>query len=88
MIIERQNKDGAVSSRQANEAFGEFFSQNDYTGKRVLVLIPDNTRSGPIGEIFKLLYGHLGRRPRRSIAWSPSARTSRSPSGKSASGSP
>lgn len=62
MIIERQNKDGAVSSRQANEAIGEFFSQNDYAGKRVLVLIPDNTRSGPIGEVFKLMYAHLGPR--------------------------
>jgi len=62
MIIERQSKDGAVSSRQANEAIGEYFSKNDYTGKRVLVLIPDNTRSGPIGEIFKLMYGHLGKR--------------------------
>src|SRR5512136_2367325 len=62
MIIERQSKDGAVSSRQADEALGEFFSKNDYAGKRVLVLIPDNTRSGPIGEIFKLMYAHLGPR--------------------------
>jgi nickel-dependent lactate racemase len=38
---------------------GEFFAQNNYTGKRVLVLIPDNTRSGPIGEVFKLLYERL-----------------------------
>ena len=60
MIIERQDKDGAVSARQANEAIGEFFSQSDYAGKRVLVLIPDNTRSGPIGEVFKMVYTHLG----------------------------
>lgn len=38
---------------------GEFFAQNNYTGKRVLVIIPDNTRSGPIGEVFKLLYERL-----------------------------
>jgi nickel-dependent lactate racemase len=59
MIIERQNKDGAVDYRQASEAVGEFFAQNNYTGKRVLVIIPDNTRSGPIGEVFKLLYERL-----------------------------
>src|SRR5512147_1744528 len=59
MIVERQNKDGAVDQRQASEAMGEFFAQNNYTGKRVLVLIPDNTRSGPIGEVFKLLYERL-----------------------------
>jgi nickel-dependent lactate racemase len=59
MIVERQNKDGAVDHRQASEAMDEFFARNDYTGKRVLVLIPDNTRSGPIGEVFKLLYERL-----------------------------
>jgi len=59
MIVERRNRDGAVDYRQASEAMGEFFAQNNYTGKRVLVLIPDNTRSGPIGEVFKLLYERL-----------------------------
>ena len=59
MIIERQNKDGSVEKSQAAEAVAEFFAQNDYTGKRILVLIPDNTRSGPIGDIFKLIYDCL-----------------------------
>jgi len=62
MIIERQSKDGFVDRREADEAIDEFVSKNDYTGKRVLVLIPDNTRSGPIGDIFRLLYEHLGPR--------------------------
>jgi len=59
MITVRQNKSGAVDQRQASEAMGVFFAQNNYTGKRVLVIIPDNTRSGPIGEVFKLLYERL-----------------------------
>ncbi len=59
MIIVRQNKHDAVDQRQASEAMGEFFTQSNYAGKRVLVIIPDNTRSGPIGEIFKLLYERL-----------------------------
>jgi nickel-dependent lactate racemase len=59
MIVERQSKDGAVDQRQASEAMGEFFARNNYTGKRVLVIIPDNTRSGPIGEVFRLLYERL-----------------------------
>jgi len=62
MIIERQSKDGFVDRREADEAIDEFVSKNDYAGKRVLVLIPDNTRSGPIGDIFRLLYEHLGPR--------------------------
>jgi nickel-dependent lactate racemase len=48
-----------VDQRQASEAVGEFFAKNSYAGKRVLVIIPDNTRSGPIGEVFKLLYERL-----------------------------
>lgn len=60
MIVERQNKDGCVENEQAREAMAEFFAQNDYTGKRILVIIPDNTRSGPIGDMFKLMYEFLG----------------------------
>ena len=56
MIIERQNKQGNVNTEQAREAIGEFFLQNDYTGKRILLIIPDNTRSGPIGDIFKIIF--------------------------------
>jgi len=56
MVIERQNKDGFIENSQAGEAIGEFFTQNDYTGKRILLIIPDNTRSGPIGDIFKIIY--------------------------------
>jgi len=60
MVIERQNKNGFISKEQAQEAVGEFFVQNDYTGKRILILIPDNTRSGPIGEIFKIIHQFIG----------------------------
>jgi nickel-dependent lactate racemase len=60
MVIEKQNKDGFVSKEKVHEAVGEFFSQNDYAAKRILILIPDNTRSGPIGEIFKIIYEFIG----------------------------
>jgi nickel-dependent lactate racemase len=60
MIIEKQNKDGFVSNELAREAVSEFFAHNDYAGKRILLLIPDNTRSGPIGDIFKIVYEFLG----------------------------
>jgi nickel-dependent lactate racemase len=59
MVIERQNKDGFVEHDEAREAIGEFFAQNDYTGKRILLIVPDNTRSGPIGDIFKIIYDCL-----------------------------
>lgn len=59
MVIERQNKDKGIDSGQVRRAVSEFFSQNDYTGKRILLIIPDNTRSGPIGEIFKIIFDSL-----------------------------
>jgi len=59
MVIERQNKDGSVDNSQASEAIAEFFGQNDYTDKRILLIVPDNTRSGPIGDMFKIIYDHL-----------------------------
>jgi len=59
MVIERQNKDGSVENSQAGEAIAEFFGQNDYTDKRILLIVPDNTRSGPIGDMFKIIYDHL-----------------------------
>lgn len=59
MVIERQSKEGYVENEQAKEAVAKFFTQNDYTGKRLLLIVPDNTRSGPIGDIFKIVYAFL-----------------------------
>jgi nickel-dependent lactate racemase len=59
MVIEQHNKDGIISVQQVREAIGAFFSKNDYTGKRILLIIPDNTRSGPIGDIFKIIFDFL-----------------------------
>ncbi|MHC4737162.1 MAG: hypothetical protein ACYTDW_22380 [Planctomycetota bacterium] len=59
MVIERHDKDGYVENKQAVEAIVEFFAQNDYAGKRLLLIVPDNTRSGPIGDIFKIVYDNL-----------------------------
>jgi lactate racemase len=58
-VIEQKSKDGFVSDEQAREAIGEFFARNDYAGKRILLIIPDNTRSGPVGDIFKIIYDFL-----------------------------
>ena len=59
MIIERQNETGFIDNHQADEAIKEFFAQNDGTGKRILLIVPDNTRSGPIGDIFKMVFDCL-----------------------------
>ena len=62
MVIERQNKNGFIDNNEASGAIAEFFARNDYTGKRILVIIPDGTRSGPVGDIFKIIFNCLGRK--------------------------
>ncbi|MBN2591268.1 MAG: DUF2088 domain-containing protein [Sedimentisphaerales bacterium] len=59
MVIEKQNKDGIVPIEQVRKAIGTFFSKHDYTGKRILLIIPDNSRSGPIGDIFKIIFDNI-----------------------------
>jgi nickel-dependent lactate racemase len=60
MLIFRENKDDAVELAHAAEVVREFFSRNDYTDKRLLLIIPDNTRSGPIGEVFQMIFDCIG----------------------------
>jgi len=62
MLIERHNKDGFIDNYEAGKAISEFFTKNNYTGKRLLLIIPDNTRSGPIGDIFKIIYDCIGQK--------------------------
>ncbi len=62
MVIQRQNKNGFLENTQAAQAVAEFFTQNDYTGKRILLIIPDNTRSGPVGDIFKMIFECIGQK--------------------------
>ena len=59
MVIERQNINDGITLKDAGDAIAEFFSRNDYTGKRVLLIIPDNTRSSPVGEVFQIIYDCL-----------------------------
>ena len=60
MVIARASEQAAVSMAAAAEAVGEFFAANDYAGKRLLLIIPDGTRSGPIGEVFQMIFDEVG----------------------------
>ena len=65
MLIERESKSDFVSEEAAAGAVREFFAQNDYSGKEVLVIVPDNTRSGPVGMIFKMIFAGIGQKAAR-----------------------
>ncbi len=59
MVIGCKKRSEFVTQEQAKKVISEFFAQNDYAGKKILLIIPDNTRSGPVGEIFKIIYENL-----------------------------
>ena len=60
MLISRENRDGAVDISDAKTAVAEYFAAKDCTGKRILAIIPDNTRSGPIGQVFQMIFDCIG----------------------------
>jgi nickel-dependent lactate racemase len=60
MVIYRENKKQGISNSQALEAVREFFAAYDYAGRRLLMLVPDNTRSGPIGDVFQMIFDCIG----------------------------
>ncbi|MFZ0033624.1 MAG: lactate racemase domain-containing protein [Sedimentisphaerales bacterium] len=73
MVIFEENQHKGVSLEKAERLVERFFADppkarprqmagNDYSGKRLLVIIPDNTRSGPIGDVFKIIYDCLNRK--------------------------
>ena len=62
MLIERQTEDGLIENSDAGGAVAEFFAKNDYADKRILLIVPDNTRSGPVGDIFKIIFDCIGQK--------------------------
>ena len=60
MVIERQYVDGIISKEQMQEAVNEYLGKRDYSGKSILLIVPDNTRSGPIGRVFKAIFDCIG----------------------------
>jgi lactate racemase len=51
---------GHVATAQVADVVAAACARDDYRHKRVLVIVPDGTRSAPIGSVFKALHTHLG----------------------------
>jgi len=50
-------EDRLLSAEEVRSAALEALGQVEVAGKRVLLIIPDHTRTAPIGDLFKLIYG-------------------------------
>lgn len=51
---------GSLTFEQAKEVIAQVASLENFRGQRVVLIIPDSTRTAPVGTMFKLLYQHLG----------------------------
>lgn len=62
MLIGRGAPDTVLTDDDVQQVLAEAFDSQPVDGKRVLVIIPDGTRTAPIPLIFRLLYEQIGRR--------------------------
>jgi nickel-dependent lactate racemase len=61
MVLSVYSKKTVIKPEHIKDTLERFFSENDYSDKKIIVIIPDNTRSGPVGYIFQLIYEHLAK---------------------------
>jgi len=51
----------ALSREQVCDLMSQACRSEDYRGKRILLIVPDGTRTAPVGLLFQELYRHIGR---------------------------
>lgn len=56
MTIGKGYKDGALTEAEARRIMVEAFAEHDMADERVLIIIPDGTRSGPVDLFFRLFH--------------------------------
>lgn len=60
-VISYKNDNGAsLPVEKAAEVIAEALPRDDYRNKRVILIIPDHTRTAPVGDIFKIVYQQIG----------------------------
>jgi len=62
MVIGTGYEDRYLSEAEVRELVSQALAEHDLTGKRVLVIIPDHTRTAPIPLFFRLFHELLGER--------------------------
>ncbi|MBN1467056.1 DUF2088 domain-containing protein [candidate division KSB1 bacterium] len=65
VLAEKGDKDAALPDDDVRKMIKTAFQKVDVTGKAVLILIPDHTRSAPIELFFKSIFEEIGARVRK-----------------------
>lgn len=58
-MIGKGYKDNYLTEEEVRDLFDQTFAAHDLSGKRVLIIIPDSTRTAPIPHMFRLFYEFL-----------------------------
>lgn len=64
MVLSKSSLSTTISDEDVDQLLAQACAELDVTDKRVLVIIPDGTRTSPLPLMFRLLYKHLGKRVR------------------------
>jgi nickel-dependent lactate racemase len=59
-VVSKSAFPGKLTDAQVAEVVTKSCSPDDYRGKKVLVVIPDSTRTAPVGLLFKTLHKQIG----------------------------
>ncbi len=65
MLVGAGGTDRGLRKEEVHALLADAFEREPLDGKRVLVIIPDGTRSAPLPLLFELLYEVVGRRVKR-----------------------
>jgi lactate racemase len=60
LLAKCEPANGQVTTAQLADVVAAACLLDAYRGKRVLVIVPDGTRTAPVGVVFKTLHAHLG----------------------------
>ena len=52
--------DEPLTGEQVNSLVAEALAAAEYTGKKVLLIVPDHTRTAPVGQLFKAIHAQIG----------------------------
>jgi len=66
MVFGKGNEEDGINEEETKEILYEYFvEKNDFSGKKILVIIPDTTRSGPTHLFFHLILDFLSRKAKK-----------------------
>ena len=59
-VSQTASADSNVSAEQVAELVAQACPAKNYRGKKILLIVPDGTRTAPVGLMFQALFGQLG----------------------------